>query len=50
MRVTSNAAYRYRWTPKPSFFDPTPLPRLSGIVDLGRRESSAIKASAALAD
>jgi hypothetical protein len=46
--ATPRAAYRYRWTPKPSFFDPTPQPKLSGIVDLGRSEKSTIKAAAAL--
>ena len=50
MTVTAGAAYRYRWTPQPNVFDPAPAPRLSGIVDLGSRESSRIKAAAALAD
>jgi hypothetical protein len=44
-RIASGARYRYRWTPQPSLFDPNPLPRESGIVDLGRRESSPYKAS-----
>jgi hypothetical protein len=50
MTVTNGAAYRYRWTPQPNVFEPAPAPRLSGIVDLGTRESSRIKAAAALAD
>ena len=50
MTVTAGAAYRYRWTPQPNIFDPAPAPRLSGIVDLGSRESSRIKAAAAVAD
>jgi hypothetical protein len=45
--VTTGAQYRYRWTPQPSIFDPNPLPRESGIIDLGRRESSPYKASLA---
>jgi hypothetical protein len=48
--VTTTAAYRYRWTPKPTLLDPMPAPRLSGIVDLGKRDKSRIKAAAALAD
>ena len=45
--VTTGAQYRYRWTPQPTLYDPNPLPRESGIVDLGRRESSPYKASLA---
>ena len=46
-RSRAGAQYRYRWTPLPSMEDPNPLPRESGIIDLGRRESSPYKASLA---
>ena len=45
--LTSGAAYRYRWTPKPNALDPAPFPRFSGIVDLGKTEKSRYKASLA---
>ena len=37
--LTTGAQYRYRWTPLPTLEDPNPRPRVSGIVDLGRRET-----------
>jgi hypothetical protein len=48
-RVTlaDRAQYRYRWTPRPNAFVPTPLPRFSGVIDLGKREKSRYKASLA---
>ncbi len=45
--LTSGAQYRYRWTPRPNALNPAPFPRFSGIVDLGKRESSRYKASLA---
>lgn len=45
--VTPGAAYRYRWTPRPTLEDPDPAPRLSRIIDLGQREKSPYKASLA---
>lgn len=45
--IATGARYRYRWTPRPTLEDPTPTARESGIVDLGRRESGAYKASLA---
>jgi hypothetical protein len=47
--VAPGAAYRYRWTPKPTLADPLPVPALSGIVDLARSERSPLRAAAALA-
>ena len=47
--LASRAAYRYRWTPRPNALDPSPFPRVSGAVDLGKSEKSAIKASLATA-
>jgi hypothetical protein len=47
LKPQAGAAYRYRWTPKPTFFDPNPQPRLSGIIDFGKREKSRYKASLA---
>ena len=41
--LASGAQYRYRWTPLPTLEDPLPVPRESGIVDLGRRESSRVQ-------
>jgi hypothetical protein len=48
-RVTlaSRAQYRYRYTPRPNAFVPTPLPRFSGVIDLGKTEKSRYKASLA---
>jgi hypothetical protein len=40
------AAYRYRWTPAPTPFEPAPAPRLSGIVDLARPEATQLRAAA----
>ena len=48
-RVTliSRAQYRYRWTPRPNAFVPTPFPKFSGVVDLGKTEKSQYKGSLA---
>jgi hypothetical protein len=45
--LTANAAYRYRWTPRPSLAQPMPTDRFSGIIDLNKREKSRYKASIA---
>jgi len=45
--LTAGAAYRYRWTPKPTIFQPTPVERTSGIVDLNKKEKSRYKAGLA---
>jgi hypothetical protein len=44
----AGAAYRYRWTPKPSFSNPLPAPRLSGIVDLARKDRSDLRPGSSL--
>ena len=40
--LTPAAAYRYRWT------DSAQTPRLSGVVDLSRREKTELRAAAAV--
>jgi len=45
---TTGASYRYEWTPKPTLKEPLPKPKLSGIVDLSKKESTVIHASSAL--
>jgi hypothetical protein len=47
VRLASRAQYRYRWTPRPTAFDPAPFPRVSGVVNLGKTEKSRYKASLA---
>lgn len=44
----AGAAYRYKWTPKPTLLDPNPQARTSGIIDLSKSEKSQYKAAAAL--
>ena len=41
--LTSRAQYRYRWTPRPNALNPSPFPRFSGVVDLGKPESSRVQ-------
>jgi len=48
LRVTARAQYRYRWTPRPAVLDPLPAPRLSGVVDLARKQKSPLRTAAAL--
>jgi hypothetical protein len=47
LTLTPRAAYRYRWTPKPSPSEPAPVERTSGIIDLNVKEKSRYKASVA---
>ena len=47
MTLTTGAAYRYRWTPKPTLFQPAPVEHSSGIVDLNKKEASRYKAGLA---
>lgn len=49
IKPQAGAAYRYRWTPKPTLAEPNPQPRVSGIIDLAKKEKSRFKAAAALA-
>ena len=48
MTFAPGASYRYRWTPKPTLFEPVPVPRLSGIVNLAQAEKTQLRAAAAL--
>ncbi len=48
MTFAPGASYRYRWTPKPTLFEPVPVPRLSGIVNLAQSEKTQLRAAAAL--